>query len=44
VKSSGKQEADMAAIAFVKSKWRFLPALMGGTAIQYWTTVSLRTG
>ena len=44
VKSSGQQETDMAAVAFVKSKWRFLPALMGGTAIQYWTTVSLRTG
>ena len=43
VKSSGRQETDMAAIAFVKSKWRFLPALLGGNAIQYWTTVSLRT-
>jgi len=44
VKSSGQHDSDLAAIAFVKSKRRFLPALLGGTAIQYWTTVSLRTG
>jgi TonB family protein len=44
VKSSGRPDIDMAAIAFVKAQWRFLPAIMGGTAIRYWTTVSLRTG
>ncbi len=44
VKSSGRHDIDLAAIAFVKAQWRFLTALMGGTAIQYWTTVSLRTG
>jgi TonB family protein len=43
VKSSGRHDTDLAAIAFVKAQWRFLPALMGGIAIQYWTTVSLRT-
>jgi len=44
VKSSGQHDIDLAAIAFVKAQWRFLPALTGNTAIQYWTTVSLRTG
>jgi TonB family protein len=43
VKSSGQHDTDLAAIAFVKAQWRFLPALIGSTAIQYWTTVSLRT-
>jgi TonB family protein len=44
VQSSGKHDIDLAAIAFVKAQWRFLPALVDGTPIQYWTTVSLRTG
>jgi protein TonB len=44
VKSSGTHDIDLAAVAFVKAQWRFLPALLDGTAIQYWTTVSLRTG
>ncbi len=41
IKSSGKSEIDEAAIAYVKANWHFLPALLNGTPIQYWITLSV---
>jgi len=41
VNSSGQADADRAAIGFVKANWRFIPAMLNGTAIQYWTTVAV---
>lgn len=39
--SCGDPAADAAAIAFVKTHWRFLPAMLRGTAMRYWTTVAV---
>jgi TonB family protein len=41
-KTSGAQDADRSAIAFVKTQWKFLPALLEDKPIQYWTTVVVR--
>src|ERR1700749_2256411 len=35
VRSSGQHDVDLAIASFVKEKWRFLPALLNGTAIEY---------
>lgn len=40
-KSSGYTSLDSDAIAFVRAHWRFLPAQLGGEAVQVWTTVSV---
>lgn len=37
--SSGDGRLDQFAIDYVKTHWRFLPALVGGAAIADWTTV-----
>ncbi len=42
VRSSGDGEIDDDAIAFVKTRWKFLPALLEGKPIRYWTTVAVR--
>lgn len=42
IRSSGDGEADNDAIAFVKMRWKFLPALLEGKPIRYWTTVAVR--
>jgi TonB family protein len=44
VASSGEPQNDSVAMAYVKANWRFLPALLNGTPIQYWTTVSVPFG
>lgn len=41
VTSSGDTETDEAALAYVKAHWRFLPAMLRDTAIEYWTTVAV---
>ena len=41
-KTSGRPETDQSAIAFVKAQWKFLPALLEGNPIRYWTTVAVR--
>jgi len=41
-KTSGAPDVDQSAIAFVKAQWKFLPALLEGKPIQYWTTVVVR--
>jgi periplasmic protein TonB len=41
LRSCGHADADAGAMAYVKAKWRFLPALLDGKAIKYWTTVSV---
>jgi TonB family protein len=43
VRSSGDGENDSDAIAFVKTRWKFLPALLEGKPIRYWTTVAVRS-
>jgi TonB family protein len=40
--ASQNPAADEAALAWVKSHWHFMPAMVGDVAIQYWTTVSVR--
>lgn len=44
--SSGDAQTDADVLAFIKEHWRFLPAMLRDTAIQYWTTVAvpLRAG
>lgn len=37
--SSGRPDMDQAAIAFITSHWKFLPATVGGNAVPFWTTV-----
>jgi TonB family protein len=39
---SRNQSADEAALAWVKANWRFVPAMLGTTPVQYWTTVLVR--
>lgn len=41
VASAGRSELDAAAIAFVKANWHFLPAMISGAPISYWTTISV---
>jgi TonB family protein len=41
MRSSGRVEIDSGAIAYVRTNWHFLPALLNGAAIKYWTTVSV---
>ncbi len=38
-RSSGDDSIDVLAMRFVVGNWRFLPAMLGGRAIQDWTTV-----
>lgn len=42
VKSCGWHDIDLATMAFVKEKWKFLPARVRNAVIQYWTTVAVR--
>lgn len=42
VQTSGKQDTDAAVMALVKTEWKFLPALLEGKPIKYWTTVAVR--
>ena len=37
--SSGRPDLDQAAIMFITSHWKFLPATVGGSAVPFWTTV-----
>jgi hypothetical protein len=39
--SSGDPATDSAGLAYVKAHWRFLPAMLRDTAIEYWTTVAV---
>lgn len=41
-KTSGASDADESAITFVKTQWKFLPALLKGNPIRYRTTVAVR--
>jgi protein TonB len=41
LRSSGVERTDILATSYVKANWRFLPALLNGLAIRYWTTVSV---
>jgi TonB family protein len=41
VSSSGEAEVDSAAIQFVEGNWRFRPAMLGATPVEYWTTVTV---
>lgn len=40
--SSGQTQLDAFAAEFAKLHWRYLPAMIGTRAIQYWTTVVMR--
>ena len=42
VRTSGRPDADEAAMNFIKAQWKLLPALLEGKPIQYWTTVVVR--
>jgi TonB family protein len=41
VQTCGRRDADLAAMAYVKEKWKFLPARARDAVIQYWTTVAV---
>ncbi len=41
VASSGRSDTDARAIDYVKANWRFIPAMLNGSAIAYWTTVNV---
>jgi TonB family protein len=41
-KTSGQHDIDVEAIVFVKAQWKFLPAVLDGKPIRYWTTVAVR--
>lgn len=38
-KSCGAAERDQLALLYAKTHWRYLPATLGGEAVQDWTTV-----
>jgi TonB family protein len=40
--SSGQPDMDAAAIGYVKANWRFIPAMLSGTAVEYWTTIRVK--
>jgi protein TonB len=42
VKSTGEAEIDRLAAQWVKTNWRFLPALQNGQPVEAWTTVMVR--
>jgi TonB family protein len=42
VRTSGRSDTDLAAMDFIKAQWKFLPALLEGRPIQYWTTIIVR--
>jgi len=41
-RTSGVAALDVQVVTFVKAHWRYLPALLGTKAIDYWTTVLVR--
>ena len=41
VQTCGRRDADLAAMAYVKEKWKFLPARARNAVIPYWTTVAV---
>jgi TonB family protein len=41
VRSSGDVAIDSSAAKFVEANWRFRPAMLGTTPVEYWTTVTV---
>jgi TonB family protein len=44
IHSCGNPDTDADLAAYLRAHWHFLPALLGGNPVRYWTTVSVAIG